>query len=119
MLLTYSLKCPKLETLLAGDNKFDSKLKESIINRGISTLPNIFIDFTDDLNMKESIGNIIRRLKDEKRTCEILKFVEEPDKIKGRRFHYFYGNDSLIAAIGFGYLEVLSKTKLLDLFKKM
>jgi len=119
ILLTYSLNCSKLEALLAGDNNFSNELKESIISRGVLATPNIFIDFTNDLNSKECLGTIFRRLKDERRMCELLKFVEEPERVKNKRFVYFYGNDSIFAAIGFGYLELLFKTKELSTFTQL
>eukprot|EP00826_Nyctotherus_ovalis_P050375 TRINITY_DN6165_c0_g1_i1.p2 TRINITY_DN6165_c0_g1~~TRINITY_DN6165_c0_g1_i1.p2 ORF type:complete len:147 (+),score=50.25 TRINITY_DN6165_c0_g1_i1:613-1053(+) len=119
ILLTYSLNSSKLETILVGDNQFSKEFKESIISRGILFTPNTFIDFTNDLNNKECLGTIFRRLKDKRRMCEVLKFVEEPEKIKNKRFAYFYGSYSILAAIGFGYLELLLKAKAIDSFKNL
>jgi len=107
LLLTYSLKCVKLQYLIIGNNNFDKEIENSLIYFGILNAPNAYIDVSNN-HSGVSISSAILKIK-KRLNCEVLTHSKNYKHIEAKEFLYFHGKDSLFEAIAFRYMELLKE----------
>jgi len=107
LILTYSLKCVKLQCLIVGNNNFNEGIKNSLIYFGMLNAPNAYIDVSNN-HPSASISSVMRKMK-ERLNCEVLTHSKNYKHIKAKEFLHFHGKDSLFEAIAFRYIELLKE----------
>lgn len=106
LLLTYSLRCAKLECLIMGGNRIGKEMESLAVYNAMFNAPNTYVDISaSDSSSVDLLKFLLRR--EEKRSCEVLQHSPNYSCYKNKEFRHFHGKDSLLAAVAFGYLEQL------------